>query len=176
VAAHADTISTFSLTDVTFTNLPSWSVTGTVTIDTTIGSPTGSDIQISTPGGTIDFSGIGWSLIGNPSELNIFGGQDTYILRLNLPTAPLTVSNGVVSGGLYGYSGGSLCTDPNPCQGFQGISELSDLTINTNYDFQTGSLVLDEPPAATPEPSSIALLGTGLLGAAGAIRRKIFNA
>ncbi|WP_260473039.1 PEP-CTERM sorting domain-containing protein [Edaphobacter aggregans] len=40
--------------------------------------------------------------------------------------------------------------------------------------FKTGSLVLDPPPAATPEPSTLALLGTGLLGALGAFRRKLF--
>jgi hypothetical protein len=41
---------------VTFTNLP-WSVSGTVSIDPTLGSPIDSDIQISTPGGDYRFFG-----------------------------------------------------------------------------------------------------------------------
>jgi len=57
--------------------------------------------------------------------------------------------------------------------------DISDVGI---WDYQlTGTQVLglydaassSTPPSSTPEPSSLALLGTGILGAAGAFRRRI---
>jgi PEP-CTERM motif len=46
------------------------------------------------------------------------------------------------------------------------------------YDFQSGALTFEssETTELTPEPSTIALVGTGLLGALGAIHRKLFKA
>ncbi|HEY2039008.1 MAG TPA: PEP-CTERM sorting domain-containing protein [Edaphobacter sp.] len=36
-----------------------------------------------------------------------------------------------------------------------------------------GSMLPSDPPAVTPEPSTLLLLGTGLIGAAGTVRRKV---
>ncbi len=42
------------------------------------------------------------------------------------------------------------------------------------YDYLDNVAVTQAPVAVTPEPSSLALLGTGMLGLAGMMRRKLF--
>ncbi len=60
------------------------------------------------------------------------------------------------TGGVYTFSSGGPCALTN----YFGIG-----TYTNNFS-------LDITPAATPEPSSLILLGTGLLGVAGVVRRR----
>lgn len=55
--------------------------------------------------------------------------------------------------------------------------------VSGTYDSQTGypdgvpqTFIGDPPPSPTPEPGSLALLGTGLLGTVGVLRRKLRKA
>ncbi len=69
---------------------------------------------------------------------------------------------------LAGYSGGNLCAIySNTCPGFAVYSSYSD--GNTNFAY---FLHLTATAAATPEPSTFLLLGTGILAAAGSARRR----
>ena len=65
-------------------------------------------------------------------------------------------------------TGGALCSLDNSC-GPLAISFVSDPYVN---DDQFVSLTAT-PLSATPEPGTLALFGTGLLGMVGAVRRRV---
>ena len=151
LAAHADTIETFTLNDVTFQN--GGTATGTVTIDITDGSFTNID-AIYKAGSTTDlFMGVADQ--GVVSNVYVAASRATSgdLLNFNLPQTSLV-----------GYAGGNVCTLDHLCNG-NDSSALIEVN-GTDIFFQTGSLT------PTPEPSTLALFGTGILGIAGKVRHK----
>ncbi len=159
---HADT--TFFLANNTYES--GGTATGSVNIDTAAGLFDSVNVTVNELGTTYLFTGAPVTQTGFGSN-----GQFQYyeysfdsggnILLLDVPVASLT-----------GYTGGNLCSLSNLCGDgqngvFAGYFGLSDGV--TDFAAQTGSL------NPTPEPSSVIMLGTGLLAGVGVARRRLFS-
>ena len=86
-------------------------------------------------------------------------------------------ADGVNHAYLTNYAGGTVGGVSVPSGLYVGLEDQTNGFADFDYDDDsfvfTGVTAPSMPVAATPEPSTLALLGTGLLGAAGAVRRRL---
>jgi hypothetical protein len=136
---------------------------GSVSFST--GTLTGGSLQM---GGT--FAGGGWFTItgnGNNGVPNgtLFSGTFSGPVTWTLVTLANGTHNYTLSGSLSGMTG----------SGYSTVGVTVQLTINTGKGYFNGSTTISSGDTNTvvPEPGSLSLLGTGLLGLAGIIRRKL---
>lgn len=120
-------------------------------LDYTSGSPTTSDSSYSPLLDQVFFIGDGLTLDGSGSTQIFYVPTGATVLYLGISDA-------------CGYNGAPGCYGDN--SGSFAVS-YSDVTVGT------APPPPPPPPGDTPEPSSLALLGTGILGAAGVLRKKL---
>ena len=155
LAAHADTLFNASGTFNDGSNL-----TGTVTIDTTSGSVTSVNLIVTGVSNFTFVDIVGQQPDRSPSQyfVGVENAAGTEDFNFALPDSP-------TGNPLVGYTGGRICSDTSPCSTTSNLYNLQTNTFGSRLS--TGTLT-----AATPEPSSILLLSTGLLAAAGTMKRR----
>ena len=156
--AHANPLTTFDLS----TTFPGsfGAASGTVTINPTTGavnsinfSFTGQPASATEIGSGVDLLGSGASGLVELDEQFSTPGNGFYSVDIVLPVNTLV-----------GYTGGPICSTSNPCTG--GVVSGFAYGITGNQPYTSGTL------SATPEPASILLVSTGVVGLLAILRRR----
>ena len=162
-SASADTIETLQFSSILNQNSPlTGGVSGDLTLDETTGIITAADFSAGTSIGRFDFTTPPASQTSGASTTSLLFNSDDGAATFDLL---LPVSS------LVGYTGSFICSTQQPCSG-----DTHSTFVANDSDSAVSTGIINGPNAITPEPGSLGLLGIGVLGSAGILRRKLTRA
>jgi hypothetical protein len=136
------------------------------------------------PGWTVVTHAVGNSVDVSASDANYLSGDWVFAFKQEVILCPATATSACITGAsvdkTYGPAPVPPLTLTAQAEPNTGIYEYAIYAHNTSAGSVgggPGSLVLYlYPPSPVPEPSTLALFGTGTLGILGAARRKLLRA
>jgi hypothetical protein len=165
-AVHAG-VTGFQLTG---TFLDSTTVTGTFTVDTTAGVVLSADfLYLGQTFNTI-LNQFPFDCCADPNSLPVGYALFVGSSNQNLPAIHFLLSGTTANDSLVGYAGGNVCSNNIAC----GPDSDGNFWESAYHDPNNNVVgLMSGSTAPVPEPGTLVLLGSGVLGLAGVIRSKL---